>query len=102
MTSKLKPCPFCGSNDVEAVQDYGKGFVECYSCGTFGPDSRHGVTEQDKWNTRQDRPLQVGDVVHLKSGGPKMIVDSIDAGKCHCISVDLSFRVHESCLRRVD
>ena len=34
MTEKLKPCPFCGSDDLEIRNRH---YVECLNCETFGP-----------------------------------------------------------------
>jgi len=43
----LKPCPFCGSEDVNQHDDY--DVVECQKCGTEGP---FGDDFFEKWNTR--------------------------------------------------
>lgn len=32
MTEKLKPCPFCGSDDVHIRFSHGMRTVECYGC----------------------------------------------------------------------
>ena len=47
---KLKPCPFCGSNDVKVVS--GMNFVACYEC-----ESDSGVYDSKEeavkaWNRR--------------------------------------------------
>ena len=47
MTEELKPCPFCGGDDVEALDMEGKHYVVCYDCALEGPfhDSRASVVE---------------------------------------------------------
>lgn len=42
---KLKPCPFCGSEDLSKIIR-GQPWVECLNCGATGPDPLHG------WNSR--------------------------------------------------
>ena len=46
--SELKPCPFCGSDDLVIEQGIGNAVVvQCINCGTEGPD-HHKIF----WNTR--------------------------------------------------
>lgn len=47
--SELKPCPFCGSRDVEMCQsdDY---FVKCEECGAQGPLRFHKENARKAWN----------------------------------------------------
>lgn len=59
----LKPCPFCGSENVEVHED-DKGFasyVWCFECGADGPpiDYKFSGTKEeslkivtDQWNKR--------------------------------------------------
>lgn len=51
-TDALKPCPFCGSDDVEASDMEGKHYVVCYDCALEGPlhESRAAVVAA--WNRR--------------------------------------------------
>ena len=56
MTDKLKPCPFCGSEDLEDR----RGFIKCNSCGVEGPVFAIGGKHDDvrkeaiaAWNKRQ-------------------------------------------------
>jgi len=57
MTSmKIKPCPFCGSEEVIETGVGFRTFVHCANCDTDGPsyypaghDQRSAI---DKWNER--------------------------------------------------
>lgn len=66
--SSMKPCPFCGSEDVQVVAAsvwYGEErifSVRCGRCGASGPPVMFRAEEQvrgmrlaaHQWNTRQD------------------------------------------------
>ena len=58
--AKLKPCPFCGSNDV-GIQHYipRRGncvlsYVLCYDCEAAGPEKPAGEKATEAWNRRAD------------------------------------------------
>lgn len=46
--SKLKPCPFCGSDDLK----YTSYYVECNNCKALGPDKTDVTTAEMHWNSR--------------------------------------------------
>jgi len=54
MSEKLKPCPFCGSDNVRAWDNS----VTCRECDASGPDLGHCVGDKCReasivaWNTR--------------------------------------------------
>lgn len=52
MSEELKPCPFCGGTDLDALDMEGKHYVVCYDCALEGPfhDSRAAVVKA--WNRR--------------------------------------------------
>lgn len=52
MTDALKPCPFCGSDDVEASDMEGKHYVVCYDCALEGPFHKSRAAVIAAWNTR--------------------------------------------------
>ena len=55
--SPLKPCPFCGSDDLSTKSDYNNlfGWVLCNDCKAKGPKtSLHGLDDGDpSWNNRK-------------------------------------------------
>ena len=55
--SELKPCPFCGSNNVSFNHcglEKGVVFVMCNMCCTFGPTGVHDEDAAEKWNRRAE------------------------------------------------
>ncbi len=62
MNEEHKPCPFCGSKNLEIILQ--NLYVECKHCGTFGPsvwvspfsNMQKEIVESmiwDKWDERQ-------------------------------------------------
>lgn len=51
---KLKPCPFCQSDDVDAEFARGHKYVSsgCMNCGASGPDAETVDEAVKLWNTR--------------------------------------------------
>jgi len=59
---KLKPCPFCGSENLRRATP-GQRYIECLNCGVYGPDhfdkmnyTQWTIVEAnlvDLWNERQ-------------------------------------------------
>lgn len=53
--TELKPCPFCGSNEITIIKDTvdigGFSYVECLEC--HATSSWIKGDNYDKWNTRQ-------------------------------------------------
>lgn len=60
MPDDLKPCPFCGSEDVSVDTMLTTGYVRCKTCQAFGPTvcsetNEEAVEEAIKlWNKRTD------------------------------------------------
>lgn len=59
MSHKLKPCPFCESEDLTIAQNeepsshsYGMYFVVCWDCYANGPYEKKKNTAIKKWNQR--------------------------------------------------
>lgn len=51
---ELKPCPFCGSENVRDSCDCGYFWVECVDCGCSGPRSFENYEWAiEKWNRRE-------------------------------------------------
>ena len=51
---ELKPCPFCGSNNVKP-SSLGS-YVCCENCDTLGPSVNEFQSATEAWNTRADLP----------------------------------------------
>lgn len=57
--NELKPCPFCGSKDVEVTAFLPFGYpgiskvVTCDNCGCQGPLSSTETEAIEKWNDRK-------------------------------------------------
>ena len=51
--SELKPCPFCGKEELRArssgVMNY---YMECEYCGASGPVDDTDLASENEWNTR--------------------------------------------------
>ena len=66
MNDKLKPCPFCGNNDIEVKYEesisgiMGIYNTTCSNCGaTF--DGRDGTHPENRWNNRASGWISVKD-----------------------------------------
>jgi Lar family restriction alleviation protein len=72
-TEKKKPCPFCGSDDVQWVQsEWDFGSVECNKCDARGPIVKGFNQEQTedeaiaKWNTLPQISMLETEIRQLK------------------------------------
>lgn len=53
--SKLKPCPFCGGDELPVESDTGCGaYVRCPKCTTMGPSADNDIEAVQRWNERYD------------------------------------------------
>jgi Lar family restriction alleviation protein len=57
MTEELKPCPFCGGTDVEAIDQQGVAWVLCKSCSVDGPFGSTAEEATAVWNHRPSPAL---------------------------------------------
>lgn len=48
---KLKPCPFCGSNETELVKG-DEWYVACLTCWADGPTGGSNEKAEEQWNYR--------------------------------------------------
>jgi len=53
MSNEIKPCPFCGSTDVDAGDSALAEWATCNNCQAAGPPSNSG-DHYDRWNERSD------------------------------------------------
>ncbi len=55
MSDKLKPCPFCGSDDLAIQEDIEDIYVVCNDCHVQGSPVHDDELEKkaiEKWNNR--------------------------------------------------
>jgi Lar family restriction alleviation protein len=66
-SEKLKPCPFCGGDNLRIHRGVSVYYGYCCGCGC---QSAWGGSEQaarEKWNTRPADPVKVALAEHLNS-----------------------------------
>jgi Lar family restriction alleviation protein len=50
----MKPCPFCGSDDLDLLCDkYNVMCISCSNCGTKGPEADSTKDAQQLWDDRK-------------------------------------------------
>jgi Lar family restriction alleviation protein len=70
MTANLKPCPFCGSTQVEAFFSSWEFYrVDCEGCGTSGPHA--DVTQVDMFDREAAEALACERWNRRAEGGPQ-------------------------------
>ncbi len=50
--TELKPCPFCGSKEVEMQGNSHHSWVVCDNCSTEGPVAPSQDEAVERWNER--------------------------------------------------
>jgi len=51
----LKPCSFCGSNDLKLEHDsFAWAYIGCLNCGCRAPESRLDRLAVETWNERKE------------------------------------------------
>lgn len=50
---RIKPCPFCGSTETDAVDHGGYWCVSCWDCVAEGPTEMTEDNAIAAWNTRE-------------------------------------------------
>jgi len=51
MNKDLKPCPFCGGDDIHYVCNFPTGFFSCQECKADGPLLPRNVL----WNSEEEK-----------------------------------------------
>lgn len=88
MSSELKPCPFCGSDDV-SIWD-GIERAACENCGTCGPSHDGGKEEAARlWNERAGDGSQPEiEYTAISADGSKIFVVENGEVKEHSLGED--------------
>jgi Lar family restriction alleviation protein len=55
MSEELKPCPFCGSTNLEDDVGLDEARIVCADCDCFGPTLSNMSEAVIAWNTRQEK-----------------------------------------------
>jgi len=53
MSPKLKPCPFCGGDQIGVDRFDGSYNCDCLDCGAEGPICKSEKIAANRWNTRK-------------------------------------------------
>jgi len=71
MSEKIKPCPFCGSDNVIERHE----FVECICCGGGGGLMSNGFYDSvvEVWNTRPPLPDDIREITDYLSEGESYV-----------------------------
>lgn len=62
MAETLKPCPFCGSDDVRLMPDHmdrRDSYVLCRSCGARSTSAFSAKDAVEMWNQRTERTCRI-------------------------------------------
>jgi len=51
---ELLPCPFCGGLAIDRHQNITADYMECSTCGAFGPNEDCNGQSATNWNRRAD------------------------------------------------
>lgn len=54
---ELKPCPFCGSKEVEVYRPEAAAWsavITCNACMAWGPEAKENEDAAERWNSRAD------------------------------------------------
>jgi len=67
MKQEIKPCPFCGCNDLAKKIGYFSS-IHCNGCDAIGPMTKNKDEHIEKWNTRHTpcQPIQTLKKEHVR------------------------------------
>lgn len=102
---KIKPCPFCGSDDLCVLELSDNSCVRCRKCYSYGPNGKDEENAIERWNSA----LRKGDVKMKKSCANCRQLYKATDGKYRCgKSINETYNCHyweasimpyESCLK---
>ena len=82
---KLKPCPFCGGNDVVAEETYMSGYVRCRGCGAEGGFRYSHDEAVAAWNRRTNAKELVARINVSDEQVRQMVDDAVSAAIDDCM-----------------
>ncbi len=82
---KLKPCPFCGGNDVVAEETYTSGYVRCRGCGAEGGFRYSHDEAVAAWNRRTNAKELVARINVSDEQVRQMVDDAVSAAIDDCM-----------------
>lgn len=81
MTEKLKPCPFCGSNDVTVNDAYMHSYARCRVCGAEGGLRESHDEAAAAWNSRTDAKGLVARLNVSEEQVRRMVDEAVSAAR---------------------
>lgn len=78
---ELKPCPFCGGEDISVSEDTSMGaWAACAACGSLGPTRQTEEEAAEAWNHRYElsnEPLTLNELRQM-DGEPAFFVNKYE------------------------
>lgn len=85
MTEKLKPCPFCGSDDVVLDETYMHSYAQCRVCRAEGGLRDSHDEAAAAWNSRTDAKKLVARLSVSDEQVRRMVDDAVSAAIDDCM-----------------
>ena len=82
---KLKPCPFCGSDDVVVEETYTSGYVRCRDCGAEGGFRYSHDEAVAAWNRRTNAKELIARINVSDEQVRRMVDDAVSAAIDDCM-----------------
>ena len=82
---ELKPCPFCGSDDVVVEETDTSGYVRCRGCGAEGGLRYSHDEAAAAWNSRADAKKLVARLSVSDEQVRRMVDDAVSVAIDDCM-----------------